>query len=249
LASITAKAIVAAVRVTLVDPDGVRWTSEELLGWLNDAQREIAILRPDSSVSVAAIPLTSLSTLQTLPASCQRLVKITRNMGTDGLTPGLPITLADHGELDRCKPDWHSSSPADSIRHYTYDGKSPRSFYAYPRPSTPPGTGTPTRKVEAHMQVAPTDATMVGVNGGTSDSVISVDDIYSTAIHDYIVHRAKMKATDAFDAEASEASYQRFLNRLGLKLRADKSSDPHAPKSNPPATTTTSPEARDGGAF
>lgn len=234
MGTIVASAIIADVRVTLVDPDGVRWVDSELLGWLNDAQREIAILRPDSCVLVEAIQLTANSTLQQLPDTVQRLVKITRNMGPAGITPGAPIRLADHDELDRVLPGWHSATAAPVVKNYTYDGKSPRSFYVYPRPSS----GI---YVEAHMQAAPQDVLV--------NAPIEVDDIYKIAIHDYVVMRAKMKATDVADADFAEAQYQRFLNRLGLKLRADKSTDPHSPKSNPPVTTAAAPEARDASAF
>jgi len=234
MGTIVAGDIIEDVRITLVDPDGVRWTDGELLGWLNDAQREIAILRPDSSMRVEAIQLVANVTLQQLPATAQRLVKITRNMGAAGTTPGTPIRLADHGELDRVLPGWHTSTAGTAVKNYTYDGKSPKVFYVYPRPAT-------AFYVEAHMQVAPDEV--------DESEAITVDDIYVTAIHDYIVHRAKMKATDAADAGASEASYQRFLNRLGLKLRADKSTDPPSPKSNPPVTTLQPPEDRDGASF
>jgi hypothetical protein len=228
MGTIVASTIIADVRTTLVDPDGVRWTDEELLGWLNDAQREIAILRPDACMLIDAIQLAANNTLQELPDTCQRLVKITRNMGS-GTTPGAPIRLVDHGELDRVLPTWHTATAAAAVKNYTYDPKSPRSFYVYPRPAS-------AIYVEAHMQVAPEEI---------SDSdPIQVDDVYKTAIHDYVVMRAKMKATDVADADYAEAQYQRFLNRLGLKLRVDKGSDPHSPRSNPPDTTTVAPEAR-----
>jgi hypothetical protein len=234
MGTIVAGDIIENVRITLVDPDGVRWTDEELLGWLNDAQREIAILRPDSSVSVESIQLEANVTLQELPDHAQGLVKLTRNMGANGATPGIPVRLVDHDELDRVKPTWHTSTAGAAVKNYTYDGKSPKVFYVYPRPSA-------AIYVEAHMRVVPevveeTDA-------------ISIDDIYVTAIHDYIVMRSKMKATDVADDAAAEAYYQRFLNRLGLKLRVDKSVDPHAPKSNPPVTTPAPAETRDGASF
>ena len=119
-------------------------------------------------------------------------------------------------------------APSAVIKNYVYDGRSPRAFYVYPRPAS-------TTNVEAHMAVVPADVTMDGVNGGSADSTISLDDVYQTAIYDFIVFRALSKNTDAKNDQEAVRSYQAFLNRLGLKLQADRAFDPH--RNAPPATT------------
>jgi hypothetical protein len=216
---------------TLNDAGNVRWALAELLDWLNDAQREIAILRPDSSTLVAPVPLTPGRTLQALPTgtiNATRLIDITRNLGTDGQTPGAPIRLVAREELDQYRPSWHTDTASMTIKNYVYDGRSPRAFYVYPQPAV-------SLSVEMHMAVVPTDVTMQDVNGGAIDSQISVDDVYQTAIYDFVVFRALSKNTDAKNDQEAVRSYQAFLNRLGLKLQADRAFDPHrnAPPQEP----------------
>lgn len=98
------------------------------------------------------------------------------------------------------------------------------------------------------MQVAPADCEIDGVGDGTEDSAIRVKDIYKTALIDYIEMRARRKASDSFDEVGADAAYGRFLNRLGLKLQADKATDPN--RNAPPQSVGTVPvEARDGPSF
>lgn len=253
MGTILAKDVVAEARLLLGDADAVRWTQSELLGYLNDGQREIAILRPDSSISVTSFQLQPNESKQTLPDNAMRLLKITRNMGVNGSTPGRAITLAVHDELDRTTPNWHTSTPAAVIRHFIYDGKSPKVFYVYPRPSAvivgeDEEAVTQIPYVEAHLQVAPEDCTINGVDEATDDTAISVDDVYKKALVDFIEMQARLKASDSFDQEGSDKAYGRFLNRLGLKLQADKATDPN--RNAPPQSVGTVPvEARDGPAL
>lgn len=222
--------IVQRAMHTLNDASNVRWSLAELLGWLNDGQREIAILRPDSSTQVAPVPLAPGNTLQSLPTApnATRLIDVIRNMGTDGQTPGTPIRLVAREELDQYRPSWHTDAASMAVKNYVYDGRSPRSFYVYPRPAQ-------AIAVELHMNVVPADVTMLDVSGGAFDSTISLDDVYQTALYDFVVFRALSKNTDAKNDQEAVRSYQAFLNRLGLKLQADRAFDPHrnAPPQEP----------------
>jgi len=233
--TILGKAVVDRARGTLVDPDRVRWTDLELLGFLNDGQRQIAIYRPDTSIGKIIFSLTVNSTLQNIPATASRLVKLTRNMGA-GSTPGRPIRVGDQDELDRLTPEWHGSLGA-SVRSFTYDGKTPRYFYVQPAPSG-------TLFVEGFFQVSPTDCTMDGVGSGTTNSVISLDDVYSTVLHDYIVYRAKSKDGDAQNQPAASNSFNMFLHALGVKVVSDKAFDPN--RTAPPAPKAAPQGAIDG---
>lgn len=228
MGTISGADVLARCMRNLNDPHNVRWRVDELLDWLNDAQREIGILKPDALTTVVNHSLTPSTTLQSLPTNGLRLVDITRNLGNDGGTPGAPIRIVAREELDQYVPDWHSSTPATSVKHYTYDARSPKSFYVYPRPAS-------AIVVEMHAQVTPTDVTVQGVNGATGSSVISLDDIYVTAMVDYVMFRALSKNTDAKNDGEAMRGYQAFLNRLGLKLQVDKTYDPN--RNAPPLDT------------
>ena len=47
--ALTVKNILDRVQFTLQDTTNIRWTQTELLNYLNDAQREIALLKPDAT--------------------------------------------------------------------------------------------------------------------------------------------------------------------------------------------------------
>lgn len=225
--------LIRQVQKDLNDPDAQRWTLEDLRNYLNAGQREVAILRPDASVSVRAIELVPQNTRQTLPADGVRLIEIVRNMGTDGATPGLPVTLINREELDQGQPTWHSDAPQTSVENFTYDGRSPTNFYVYPRVDLK-------RYVEAHMQVVPVDVQVNGVESATENTVLTLNDLYETALHDYMIMRAKAKDTDGRNLNESDSEYRKFLQRLGLKVQVDKAFDPN--RNSPPREPKRGPQ-------
>lgn len=225
MATITGAQIIQRVRKELNDPTGVRWKDAELVTWLNDSQREIVIVRPDSSVAVRSIALTANTTLQQLPADGLRLIDIIRNMGPTGDVPGAPIRLIEREQLDLLRASWHSDPATASVKNYCYDGRVPKHFYVYPRPAT-------AFMIEAHFGVVPAIVTMVGVDNAVANSVISLDDVYATAMVDYVMMRCRAKDGDARDDQKSAQDYARFLQRLGLKVQVDRSFDPN--RNSPP---------------
>lgn len=235
MGTITGISILQRAMRTLNDPNNVRWTLAELLEWLNDGQREVAVLRPNSSTAVAVLPLDPGTTLQHLPTNpnAVSLIDITRNLGTDGSTPGAPVRIIAREELDLFRPTWHSDTAATAIQNYTYDGRSPRNFYVYPRPAT-------AISVEAHLQVVPQNVEVQGVNDAPIDTNIALDDLYQTALYDYVMFRAMAKNTDAKNDGESMAAYRAFLNRLGLKLQVDRAADPN--RNSPPQEPKRGPQ-------
>ena len=61
----------------LVDDGFIRWPKEKLIDYLNDAQRAIAIVRPDAFVIETEIVCVA-GTKQSLPSDALRLVDIRR---------------------------------------------------------------------------------------------------------------------------------------------------------------------------
>jgi hypothetical protein len=107
-----------------------RWSLEELLDWLNDAQHEIVMQRPDANVVTEEFYTVEHSSKQDLPSSGLRLIDIVRNIGGSNE----PITLFDRKTLDTTVPNWHNSDPTYDIENYVYDERNPKVFYLYPRP-------------------------------------------------------------------------------------------------------------------
>jgi len=48
MATITVASILTKVSTILQDPSNIRWTADELILWLNDAQRELVLYKPNA---------------------------------------------------------------------------------------------------------------------------------------------------------------------------------------------------------
>lgn len=74
--TILASSIITKAATLLQDPTNVRWPADELLGWLNDGQREIVLQKPDAYSINEAVKLAA-GTKQALPAAGIRLLAVT----------------------------------------------------------------------------------------------------------------------------------------------------------------------------
>ena len=147
--SILASSVLTKVETLLQDSTNIRWTEAEILGWLNDGQRAICTVRPDACSKVASIP-TVAGTRQAIPADGSAILKVIRNMGADGATPGAVVRKVPMELLDSTLPNWHAATQVNAAQHFTTDPRMPRVFYLYP-----PATGT--HKVEALYAAPPVD--------------------------------------------------------------------------------------------
>jgi hypothetical protein len=215
MSTITVSSVILKVQTIIQDATGIRWPTDELLGWLNDGQREIVLFKPNAFVkntSVVLIP----GTKQNLPTDGIQLIDVVRNMGTDGTTPGRSIRIAMREVLDSQSPEWHSSTPAASVKHYMYSLFNPKNYYVYP-PQPTAGMGY----VELIYGASPTDATMI--------TTITVDDIYQSVLLDYILYRAYSKDTEfAADPNRATAHQNAYLSSLGAKAKVEAGTDPNA---------------------
>lgn len=204
--TILASAIIDKAEIILQDTTNVRWTSDELLGWLNDAQREIALFKPDTSVKTTSV-LLAAGTKQTLGSGSTgdaiMLLKVVRNMGTTGTTAGNAIRVVSGEILDAQRPAWHTETSVATVQHVVYDPRNPKQFYVYP-----PNTGT--GYVEVMYSATPAAVAAVS-------NVISVDDVFANAIMDYILYRAYSKDVEyAGNAERAVKHYTTFAASIGM---------------------------------
>lgn len=214
--TITAATITTRAAVILQDTTNVRWPDSELLGWLNDGQRDIVVYKPNACVKNVALQLVP-GTKQVIPADGLGLVDVPRNMGLDGATPGRAVRLVSRDVLDAQLPDWHLQSGASAqVKHYMYTELDPRTFYVYPpQPASAPA------QVEVIYCASP-----AGV--ATSSDVIAVDDIYANVLLDYILYRAYAKDTNyAANPQAATNHYAAYTQALKGKLGGEVFSDPN----------------------
>jgi len=199
--------------IILQDISHVRYPNAELLKFFNDAQREIALHRPDAKTSSQSFTCAA-SSKQTIPATALRLIDVIRNVD------GRAVTQIDRKILDETLPDWHNSV-ADStkkIEHFIYDSADPKNFYVYPK-------ATATMLLEVVFSVSPAD--IVVSDFATNTTTISVDDVYANCLLDFVLYRCYQKDSEyAGNSERSMMHYSAFANSLGIKTRADAAADP-----------------------
>ena len=212
MASITdAKTIIDKASILLNDADLTRWTASELLGWLNDAQLEIATLVPNSNTVTSSLLLQS-GPIQGAPSNAIRIIEFIRNTGVGGVTPGAAIRQIERKNLDRYLPGWSNDTPATAVVHAMYDAEDNNAvFYVWP-----PQTSVP-QYIELTYSVIP-----VIIANATAGAKITIADYYANALLDYILYRAFGKDSDsANQAARSQEHYKMFAAAIGAKFGAD----------------------------
>jgi len=198
-------------RVTEVLNDGaVTWTAAQLLTWLNEARRAVCIVRPDASMTTGSVQLTASETKQSAPSSTVRIKDITRNLGSNGTTPGRRITLISRQELDEYVPNWHTSAASTTIKHWVYSKDNPLIFYNYPRTHA-----TTAVYVEMVRFTNPTDLTQLGDN-------IVLNDKYQPALIEWCLYRSfSRSAESAINQAKTDRHLQAFFGLLGAQKDAE----------------------------
>ena len=224
-----ASEIMSRASTILLDDDYTRWTMTELAMWLTDALREVALVVPKATSKNITIHLVE-GTRQQLPANCQQLLRVVRNVDVEGdnLVGKGVITIVQREGLDSQNPNWHDGQYVrfrPYARHFVFDETDPLTFYVWPGND---GTGN----IEAVVSVIP-DA-IKPVTGGDPDLLESYDvplgviDVYANAILDYTLYRAYCKdAQNAGAANRAGLFYQQFSQSLGIRANAELVNSPN----------------------
>lgn len=208
--TILASAIIGKARILLQDAGAVRYTDPELLGWLNDGQREIAVLTTSGGrpayTRIANVSLVA-GTKQSGPTDCVAMLDVMRNMGASGTTPGAALRKMNRRSMDAILPNWHSVAATAVVQHYDVDPGSPTTFYVYP-----PADGT--SKLEVMYAALTADVAAVG-------NAITLDDQYANSLLEYLLFRAFSKDNE-FIGNAEQAMFHRrtFETSIGLNPAA-----------------------------
>jgi len=199
--------------IILQDNTNVRFPNDELLKFFNDAQKEVVLHRPDAKMVNTSFDCVSGSK-QTLPSAALRLIEVVRNVG------GRAVTQVQKRILDETLPNWHESvAGSNKIEHFIYDPADPKNFYVYPKGAVG------THSLEIVYSSSPPEISIS--NFETDVQVISIDDVYSNCLLDYVLYRSYQKDSE-FAGNASRAMmhYQSFANALGVKTQADVATTP-----------------------
>lgn len=216
-------------RVTRIclDETNVRWPLSELRLWLNDAMREISVLKPTAS-STSIVHTLVNGTYQKLSNEYMSVIRVTRNLKSNATNPrqgGRAVRVVDRLVMDSQLPDWHDTTktPASSVvKNVIFDVSNPTAFYVYP-----PNNGT--GFVEVTVSKVPTPVPVPTSPADPEDIAnynvaLDILDIYANAIVDYCLYRAYSKdAAFAGNAQRAAAHYTAMANALGVSIQNDMS--------------------------
>jgi hypothetical protein len=214
-----AKTIIDKASLLLADVSQSFWLVSELLGWLNDGQRDIATTIPQANVKNSALQLIA-GVKQSLPSDGILLIDIPHNLGSTGTTVGSVINHVPKEIMLKRIPGWTTTLPNGVVKHYVYAATDPLVFYVYPpQPSSP-------KYVECVYSAVPT--LIANANAGTK---ITIPDYFQTELLDYVLYRAFSKDFDnSAQMARGQEHYQLFINALTAKNKADNSITPKAPQ-------------------
>lgn len=212
MGTLLASKLIGQAAELVQDENNVVWTQPQALGWLNDAQRAIVSIRPDSSIlnhSVLLVPGTKQS------ITGLRLMSIIRNMGIDGLTPGNGIRLVERGIKDDFEPDWHTETAATAVKEYIFDARTPKEYYV-----SPPVHASTAVYIEVSEAVNPAAI-------ATTADPITLDDIYSPSMTEWVLYRfLSRESEETPNIQRAVSHFQNFFNLLGAKLNPDMAINP-----------------------
>lgn len=205
-----ASTIINDASTQLNDAGVTRWTTAELLSYLNRGQLEIATLVPNSNTATVSKQLAA-GAKQTAPSDSIRIIEFVRNMGANGSTDGNAIRQIERKAMDRYIPSWSSDTATAVVVHAMYDAEDNNAvFYVWP----PQPVITPQYIELIYSQIPATIA--------ASTNNITIADYYSNALLDYVLYRAFDKDSDSANQSArSQAHYQTFVSAIGAKFTAD----------------------------
>ena len=220
--TVTVQSVVDRVQKTLQDTTGIRWpVVDELVLWVNDAQREIALLKPDASAKNVTVTLAA-GTKQDIPSDGNRLLRVVRNMSAASSGVGKRAArIVSREVLDAQTPDWHDplvtgdAAHAVVVKHYIYDEQNPRNFYVYPGVAAAASSF-----VEIIYSANPVT---VAQNGN-----LDIPDIFANAVMNYVLYMAYMKDADyAGNQQRASSHFQLFMASITGKAQLDALTSPN----------------------
>ena len=220
--TLTGANLISRIQDILQDTTSIRWPEAELLRYINDAQREVCNLRPESTATTANTALV-VGTKQSLPSGGLRLIRVTRNMSSaaGNATGGRAVRLVDVDILNTQEPNWHDptvsgdAAHTTTVKHYIFDEANPRSFYVYP------GASSTSTFLEIVYSAAPTDL-------ANTSATLHVDDIFANAVIDYVLFRCYLKDAEyAGNQQRAGTHFQLFSSSLGAGGQAQFNLSPN----------------------
>lgn len=209
---LTAADVITRAGDLIQDQTQVRWPESELLRWLNDGRREIAIARPDIYATTSVVSLAG-GTKQAIPSDGTRFLDAYRVMNADGITAMGAVRPVQREILDAQKPGWHAEQGA-AVKHFMFDERTPRVFFVYP-------PAVAASKLEIAYSKAPVEIT-------NTATTLTDEDLYTGALVDYVCYRAFSKDAEyAGNIQRAAAHYMQFKSAITEGDARDLTSSPN----------------------
>jgi hypothetical protein len=229
MASVKIADVLNRVELILQDDTNVRWTAAELLGWANDAYREIVLARPDVNTLSGTFTCAegTRQVLTTGFSSALRLIDVVCNKAATSAKGA--VRLISRKILDDQRRNWHDlAAKSVDIEYYMFDPRLPKEFQVYPPATT-------AAQLEVLYASVPTGHTVSGQ--AVPDEVIKIDDSYANCMVDYVLYRAYSKDAEyAANSQRAMAHLQAMQASLGVKTQADQAVIPQEGAPRPPTT-------------
>lgn len=190
-----------------------RITTTVWIRYLNAGIRTLILGRPDAGAVTESVQLVA-GVKQTLPSDALRLLDISRNMGTDGLTAGKIITPTKREHVNYSNLLWPAATGDDSIENFSYDANTPEIFYV-----TPPVSNSTNVYVEMSTSQLPTAITATGDSTGTND-------IFFEPLVQYMLYKAFSADDESVEFEKAQAYLGNFFRMLGMEQQAARRNGP-----------------------
>jgi hypothetical protein len=200
------------VAVTLLDRLHRTWTEPELIGYLNEALRATAFVKPDMYVVQDAFAPTA-GVLQVLPTDSVALLDITRNLGGRNRV----VTQVDEGLLEEANRFWPAATQQAEVEHFTADPRNSLRFRVFP-----PNDGT--GSIEMLRGAYPP-----AIHYAAED--LPVPGSYQSAFTNFVLSRAYAKNSKRQDLSKASYYMQQWAALLGLKSQSQTAVAPHVSQS------------------
>lgn len=183
----------------LLDKAHRTWAADDLRGFLNEALRATAFVKPDMFTVQSFITLVP-GVLQVIPNDGVAFMKLSRNAS------GRVITVVDEGLLDEASRFWPAGTQETVIEHFTADPRNPLRYNVFP-----PSNGQ--SSVEILYGAVPPEIAY-------DTDEMPVPDSYQTALVSFVLGKAYEKNSKRQDLTKGAQFRQQWGQLLGLKSQA-----------------------------
>lgn len=198
-----AHSLLTRVSEIVGDHEFVNFKLPQAIAWLNDAQRAIAIHKPDAFSRTETVKL-EVGSKQTIPAGCLAIFGNQLNMGADGLTPGREVLEIDGVLLSRFSPAWRSAT-GSVVKEWFPDPSDPNTYYV-----------VPSVVGDVYLQVSG-NYTPTTVMSPASE--LSIKEIFAPAIVNWLAYRFFSRDSELTPNYARAAGFEAsFYQLLGVKM-------------------------------